>query len=128
VTRRPSAWLVIRALYELARHDILAAWSGPQRVGQQLRQEPRAAKTDALLIDTICEAVQLAACFYWKPVPCLQRSLCCARLLRSCGVAARLVIGYRPVPFFCHAWVEVDGRVVNDSPTYQQRLSVLYTA
>jgi hypothetical protein len=35
------------------------------------------------------------------------------------------VIGYRPSPFFSHAWVEVDGRIVNDSPVYQERLFVL---
>jgi len=35
------------------------------------------------------------------------------------------VIGYRAAPFFSHAWVEVAGRVVNDSPIYQMRLQVL---
>jgi hypothetical protein len=50
------------------------------------------------------------------------------RLLRKHDVVARLVIGYRPVPFFSHAWVEVNGRVVNDSPAYRERLQVLYTA
>jgi hypothetical protein len=28
-------------------------------------------------------------------------------------------------PFLAHAWVEVAGRVVNDSPTFQRRLQVL---
>ena len=69
----------------------------------------------------------LASCLYWKPVRCLQRSLCTARLLRIHGVAAQLVIGYRAMPFLSHAWVESDGRVVNDSPVYRQRLRVLYT-
>ena len=69
----------------------------------------------------------LATCLYWKPVLCLQRSVCAVRLLRSHGVAARLVIGYRPSPFFSHAWVEVDGRVVNSSPAYKTRLRVLYS-
>jgi len=51
--------------------------------------------------------VSLAACFYWKPVRCLQRSVAAMRLLRKCGIDGRLVIGYRPSPFFSHAWVEV---------------------
>jgi transglutaminase superfamily protein len=50
------------------------------------------------------------------------------RLLRARGVVARLLIGYRPVPFLSHAWVEVEGRVVNDSPAYRKRLHVLLTA
>jgi len=38
---------------------------------------------------------------------------------------AHLVIGYRARPFFSHAWVEVDGRVANDSAGYQHNLTVL---
>jgi len=75
----------------------------------------------------ICEAISLATCFYWKPVHCLQRSVVAARLLRKHGVNGRVVIGYRPSPFFSHAWVEVNGRVVNDSPAYKDRLHVLCT-
>ena len=56
----------------------------------------------------------------------LQRTVCTVRLLRKHGVHARLVIGYRPLPVFSHAWVEVDGRVVYGSPAYQKRLHPLY--
>jgi hypothetical protein len=62
----------------------------------------------------------LAICFYWKPVRCLQRSTAMARLLRQFRGPARVVIGYRPSPFFGHAWVEMDGRVIHDSPAYQR--------
>ena len=76
----------------------------------------------------ICDAVLLATCFYWKPMLCLQRSVCTARLLRRYGVAARVAIGFRPAPFFSHAWVEVDGKVVYGSAAYQQRLQMLVSA
>ena len=76
----------------------------------------------------ICDAVLLAACLYWKPVLCLQRSACTALLLRRHGVDAHVVIGFRPSPFFCHAWVEVEGRVVFGSTTYKNRLQLLYVA
>ena len=75
----------------------------------------------------VCHAVLLATCLHWKPVLCLQRSVCAVRLLRKYGIAAKLVIGYRPAPFFSHAWVEVNGRVVNSSPAYKRRLRVLCT-
>ena len=61
----------------------------------------------------LIDAVLLATCLYWKPVLCQQRSVCVVRLLRKHGIPGRLVIGYRPAPFFAHAWAEVEGRVVN---------------
>ena len=63
--------------------------------------------------------------FYWKPVKCLQRSVVTARALRAYGIDADVVIGYRLAPFLSHAWVEVGGRIVNDSPVFQHRLQVL---
>ena len=120
-------WLACRAWIELVRYDAMHAIA--RRRGVHLPKSvlgpPRPA--DSMMERAICDAVVLACCFYWKPVLCLQRSMCAARLLRAHGIAARLVIGYRPRPFFSHAWVEVDGRVVNDSPVYRQRLRILHT-
>jgi len=119
-------WLVIRALYEIARHDVVLRLRGPGRTLQQVSRQSVSAKPNRELEQAICDAVLLATCLYWKPVLCLQRSICTARLLRKHGVNARMVIGYRPAPFFAHAWVEVDGRVVYGSPAYQKRLQPLY--
>ena len=119
--------LVVRAWCGLARFDLLRAL--PTGSTLRLRRiAPRGQKaTQAERTSVVCNAVATATCLYWKPVMCLQRSVCTARLLRARGVPARLVIGYRPNPFLSHAWVEVDGRVVNDSPVYRQRLFVLYS-
>src|SRR5215510_2715473 len=114
-------WLVCSALYELARYELILALCDSGCILQQLRGQsiaPQATDQE----QTICDAVLLATCFYFKPVLCLQRAACTVRLLRRYGVVARLVIGYRPSPFFSHAWVEVDGRVVYGSPAYQKRL------
>ena len=122
-------WLVIRALYEIARHDLILRLrgSGPtlQQVGRQGVSAKPASQEEE---QAICDAVLLATCLYWKPVLCLQRAICTARMLRKHGVNARMAIGYRPAPFFAHAWVEVDGRVVYGSPAYQKRLQPLYVA
>lgn len=120
--------LVMRALWELAVYDLVNATLGFQRIYRLVAKQRVApttfqAETDAF----VCEAVSLAACFYFKPVHCLQRSAVATKLLRKCGINGRLVIGYRAAPFFSHAWVEVDGRVVNDSPAYKDRLHVLCT-
>ena len=117
-------WLILRALFELARYDAIVRLRGSGCVLQQLRRQSvtgRAAEPEA-----ISDAVLFATCLYWKPVLCLQRAACTVRMLRRHGVNGRLMIGYRPAPFFSHAWVEVDGRVVYGSAAYQQRLQVLH--
>ena len=122
------AGLVFSALYELARYDVIRALRDSANIRGLNPQPITAEPSNHEVVRTICNAVSLAACLYWKPVLCLQRSVCIVRLLRKHDVVARLVIGYRPAPFFSHAWVEVSGRVVNDSPAYRERLRVLYTA
>jgi hypothetical protein len=72
-------------------------------------------------------AVAVATALYVKRVHCLQRSAALTVLLRMLGVQARLVIGFRPTPLDSHAWVEIDGRIVNDRPQYQRRFLVLDT-
>lgn len=57
--------------------------------------------------------------WYFKRAYCLQRSSVTVWMLRRLGIRAQLVIGYRPVPVDSHAWVEVDGIVVNDRQEYR---------
>ena len=119
--------LVLRALYELARYEVIIALRSSGYILSQLKMQSIAEKpTSQESEQAICDAVLLATCFYWRPVLCLQRAVCTVRLLRRQGIVARLVIGYRPSPFFSHAWVEVDGRVVYGSPAYQKRLRLLH--
>ena len=118
---------VVRALYEIFRYEVIVSSRGVGRILSQLKRQPvNTRPTAPELEEMICDAVHVATCFYWKPVLCLQRAVCTVRLLRRYGIAARLVIGYRPSPFFSHAWVEVDGRVVYGSSTYQKRLIPLH--
>ena len=122
-----KAGLLIRALYELARYEVVLSLRGSGRILSQLRRQSVSIESSSTDLEkTICEAVLLATCFYWKPVLCLQRAVCTVRLLRRHGIHARLVIGYRPSPFFSHAWVEVDGRVLYGSAAYQKRLLPLH--
>lgn len=118
-----KAWLYARVMGELVRYDLLFAWRGMR--GVRPRHAPARGAGGVALEAAICEAVRSVAPFYWKPIRCLQRSMVTARLMRDHGILAEVVIGYRAAPFFSHAWVEVAGRVVNDSPIYQMRLQVL---
>lgn len=118
--------LCVRVLWELIRYDLLFALRGLPGVRPgRARYAAAAARRQPELERAICEAVRSVAPFYWKPVRCLQRSIVTARILRDYGILAEVVIGYRAAPFFSHAWVEIAGRVANDSPVYQMRLQVL---
>jgi len=116
--------LCARVFWELVRYDLLFAWCGIKGVRHR-RPAGLHATSSADQQAAICEAVRSAAPFYWKPIRCLQRSIVTARIIGRHGIPAQVVIGYRPTPFFSHAWVEVGGRVANDSPVYQAKLQVL---
>lgn len=75
--------------------------------------------------EKICAAIDMASIWYWKQSLCLQRSAATACLLRRCGVPAQMIIGAQQTPFKAHAWVEVDGRVVNDKPYMREIYAVL---
>ena len=75
-----------------------------------LRRRPQ----DHSQIWRICSAVDRAANFYFKHAWCLQRSAVGVCLLRLRGFPAELVIGARKTPFYAHAWVEMNGKVLND--------------
>jgi hypothetical protein len=67
-------------------------------------------------IGRVSGAVDRATVWYPKKALCLQRSAVTTCLLRSHGIPAHMILGVRPMPFMAHAWVEVDGSVVNDLP------------
>jgi hypothetical protein len=121
--------LTFNAFLQLVRYETVLAVCGIGRIVQQLNRQPVSESPVIRELERdICDAVLLATCFHWKPVLCLQRSVCTARLLKKHGINARVVIGYRPVPFFSHAWVEVDGRVVYGSPAYKRQLQPLFVS
>jgi hypothetical protein len=75
--------------------------------------------------DRVCHALDLACVFYFKRVLCLQRSAVTTVLLRRHGWKAEMVLGAQLLPFLSHAWVEVDGRIVNDKPYISELFRVL---
>jgi hypothetical protein len=116
--------LICRAFVDLVFYDLLSALASFPRIravvrGVRVRNRP----TDGETIERVCNAVDIASCFYFKQVYCMHRSFVTVRLLRKTGVKADLVIGSRPIPFVAHAWAEVGGRVVNDKQGYKRRLA-----
>ena len=119
-----SVWMAAETLWELARYDLVYALRGFRGVHAASRT-PVAGAGRPELKSTIPRVVSGTCCFYWKKVLCLERAVVTARLLRRHGFDAEVVIGCRKAPFAGHAWVEIAGTVVNDSPGYQQKLRVL---
>jgi hypothetical protein len=119
------AWLVCEAWFGLVCAD-LALRRGFKTVHAFVRRCRVAPRSPAEgTVERVCRALDEACVWYFKDAYCLQRSAVVTWLLRRHGVAADLVIGFRPVPFDSHAWVEVGGKVVNDRPQYQKFFTVL---
>ena len=118
--------LVLRAYLVLIQFDLCLARGNFQALYSKVRICPTS-KTQASHDPTeqICSAVDMACIWYWKEVLCLQRSAATACLLKRHGVPAQMMIGAQRMPFKAHAWVEVDGRVVNDKPYIREMYAVL---
>ena len=118
--------LVLKACWQLIRFDLYLARGDFAVLYDKVRQQslhPEARPSPS--IEQICRAVDIACIWYWKKTLCLQRSAATACLLKDHGVPAHLVIGAAQIPFRCHAWVEVNGLVVNDKPYTPEMYAVL---
>jgi hypothetical protein len=112
----PKYTIVLTAFCALAAFDLILFITSLKTLCACVKAWPLRGGS-ALDSDTtrqICSAVQTACVWYPKQALCLQRSAVTTCLLRVFGVAARMVVGVRPMPFMAHAWVEIDGAVVND--------------
>lgn len=117
--------LVPRVVWELLRYDLVIAISGFKGVARRTGAIRPCCVSSSDLQQAVLQVIAGVLSFYWRPVHCLQRAVVTARILRQCGIDGQVVIGCRAVPVECHAWVEVNGRVVNDSAGYQQKFRVL---
>jgi hypothetical protein len=89
------------------------------------RQPVRTREFDTNTSRRACAAIDCACVLYFKQVQCLQRSAATVCVLRRLGVPAELVIGAQPLPFRAHAWVEVQGMIVNDKASATETYAVL---
>jgi Transglutaminase-like superfamily len=119
--------LLIRSYMLLIRIDFMMKARSLQSIHRLLRRQRLCFRDEnkAYQIDTLCRTIDLACVLYIKPVLCLQRSAATTLLLRRYGWPAEMVIGAQVLPFKSHAWVEVDGSVVNDQPYVREIFRVL---
>lgn len=120
------SFLVICAYLKLIYFDIYLAHGNFAALYDKVRKYPQhEAPSAESVVQKICAAVDTACIWYWKEVLCLQRSAATACLLKRNGVPAQMMIGVQQMPFRAHAWVEVDGRVINDKPYMREMYAVL---
>jgi len=118
--------LTLRAYLRLIYFDLYLAQENFAALYRKVRNCPTGTVQESNdAIERVCAAVDMACIWYWKEVLCLQRSAATACLLKRYGVRAQMMIGAQQMPFKAHAWVEVDGRVVNDKPYVREMYAVL---
>ena len=120
------SFLVLQAYLKLIHFDFYLTRGDFAALYNRVRHYPIAhvvPSPDA--VEQICSAVDMACIWYWKEALCLQRSAAAVCLLKRYGVPAQMVIGAQQMPFKAHAWVEVDGRVVNDKSYTAEMYGVL---
>lgn len=107
--------LILKAYVTLIHFDFYLARGNFPALYEKVRAcQVSIGQAESDTIENVCHAVDMACIWYWKEVLCLQRSAATACLLKQCGVPAQMVVGAQQIPFKAHAWVEVNGRVVND--------------
>lgn len=110
--------LVLESWFLLFRFGWIMRFFAFKELCRVIEQEPVCPPTATRLTpkEDLCRAIDYACVFYLKRVLCLQRSAATTLLLRRHGLDAKLVVGAKLLPFRSHAWVELDGQVINDRP------------
>jgi Transglutaminase-like superfamily len=74
------------------------------------------APADRTCIPLVVHRVDLAAALFPARARCLERSFALHICLGWCGIQTTVRLGVQPYPFAAHAWLELDGELVGDSP------------
>lgn len=109
------------------RHGVVAVWSALLWARHVLRRRQLECASgffadiggadDAALAQRIGEFVRLRP-LYPRAASCLFDSLALGRFLLHAGIRTELVFGVRGGPFAAHAWLQKEGRIVNDDAEY----------
>lgn len=109
--------LLLRALLLLTAYDMLVLFRGFRAVHSTVQSWQTAKKhADDTNIGVVVKAVNYACIWYPKRALCLQRSFVLTCMLRRNGINAQMILGASRIPFRAHAWVEVEGRAINERP------------
>lgn len=117
--------LFIRALLTLVAYDVLSTFCRFNTIYSMVKDwSVASAPSSQDTINRVCMAINYACIWYPRQALCLQRSFVTTYLLRKHGVAAHMVLGAQKLPFKAHAWVEVDGKAINERSNVQATYAV----
>jgi hypothetical protein len=116
--------LILRALLVLSAYDLLTAICRFQTIYAMVKRWEIVGSPQPDGVDRVCRAVNYACVWYPKQALCLQRSFVTTYLLRKRGIPAQMVLGAQKLPFKAHAWVEVEGRAINERSDVQMTYAV----
>jgi hypothetical protein len=132
---RKERKLLVQALFLLPFVHWLLSWMGYVRLTKlieksiQLKLTPEKLSESKLLerAEVAAHMVSIAAHHGFFQASCLRRSLALAVLLRRENIPSEICFGLRlsDQNLEAHAWVEVQGTVVNDRPDIRQQYSLM---
>jgi len=105
---------VISAWFRIAIIDAMMTLRGFPAVHRFVTRIPIRRRRAPGSVENLVRIVDRAAIHYPRELLCLRRSAAITWMLRRHGHPAELVFGASIIPFSAHAWVELDGRIVND--------------
>lgn len=111
---RALLWFV-RLDYIFWRSDFHTAYSVVTDAARRYDQSEPAAEQEPAVKRTLAAVETATRYYYRKREDCLPRSMTLYILLRSQRIFADLVIAVRKYPFAAHAWVEHDGRALDEA-------------
>jgi hypothetical protein len=117
---------ILEAYSRLVAHDVFMSLNDLAGLHEQIRRFPkRATDSSTTATQLVSHALDLACAFYPKRALCLQRSAVLVKMLRRRGSTAHMIIGAQKLPFKAHAWVEVDGEIINDRLASREKFLIL---
>ncbi|MGY2491956.1 lasso peptide biosynthesis B2 protein [Cupriavidus sp. CP313] len=121
-----GAVLVAHALMTLHTvHRCCAAerLAGLKHLIEQKRERRRL--TSGRDIDDLVRSLNAACMLYPRKTKCLEWAGALLLLGFRYGFDLRLVMGVQNRPFYAHAWVEHEGRIIGDEPSLRNQLAVI---
>lgn len=117
---------MIAAWFRIAVIDLVMARRGFPGVHRFIQNLGTRGRRSSRTAEQLCRDIDRAAVHYPRQLHCLRRSAAVTWLLRRHGYAAEMVVGASVTPFFAHAWVELNGRIITDDERLvRERYTVL---
>ncbi len=114
------SWMALRAVHRRSAAERLA---GLKRLIEQEREHR--ALTPRRDIDDLVRSLNAACLLYHRRTKCLEWAGALLLVGFQYGFDLRLVVGVQNRPFYAHAWVEHEGRIVGDEPGLRNQLAVI---